>query len=210
MHPYTTPAKGLTAFNCPHCNAFANQHWSGSLMSHPSGGYSPVDGFLISLCNHCQRVAYWNGTSMIYPNKVTAPLPNPDLSNDIKENFEEARQIANLSPKGAAALLRLVIQKLCVHLGEPGKDINKDIGSLVKKGLPSAVQKALDVVRVIGNEAVHPGTIDLNDDPTITAKLFELVNIIAAKMITEPKEIDRLFEGLPQGKKEAIQKRDGQ
>jgi hypothetical protein len=29
-------------------------------------------------------------------------------------------------------------------------------------------------------------------------------------MITEPKEIDQLFEGLPEGKKEAIQKRDGQ
>lgn len=147
---------------------------------------------------------------MIFPNKVTAPLPNTDLSEDFKKDFEEARQIANLSPKGAAALLRLVIQKLCVQLGEPGKDINKDIGSLVKKGLPAAVQKALDIVRVIGNESVHPGQIDLNDNPAIISKLFELVNMIAAKMITEPKDIDKLFDGLPTGKKEAIQKRDGQ
>jgi hypothetical protein len=97
-----------------------------------------------------------------------------------------------------------------VYLEEPGKDLNKDIGSLVKKGLPDQIQKALDVVRVIGNESVHPGQIDLNDNPATTSKLFELVNIIADKMITEPKEIDKLFDGLPEGKREAIQKRDGQ
>ena len=79
-----------------------------------------------------------------------------------------------------------------------------------EKGLPVGVQKALDIVRVIGNESVHPGQIDISDDPATTAKLFELVNIIASKMITEPKEIDKLFDGLPDGKKAAIQKRDGQ
>jgi hypothetical protein len=147
---------------------------------------------------------------MIYPNKVTAPLPNPDLPEDIKTDFEEARQIANLSPKGAAALLRLVIQKICIHLGESGKDINKDIASLVKKGLSSKIQKALDIVRVVGNESVHPGQIDLNDDPATTTKLFELINIIAETMITQPKEIDKLFDGLPDEKKAAILKRDGQ
>jgi hypothetical protein len=29
-------------------------------------------------------------------------------------------------------------------------------------------------------------------------------------MITQPKEIDKLFDTLPDGKKEAIQRRDGQ
>lgn len=147
---------------------------------------------------------------MVYPNAVTAPFANPDLPDDIKTDFEEARQISNLSPKGAAALLRLVIQKLCIHLGEPGKDLNTDIGELVQKGLPVKIKKALDVVRVIGNESVHPGQIDLNDNPGTAAKLFELVNIIADAMITQPKEIDKLFDGLPDGKKAAIEKRDGQ
>jgi hypothetical protein len=146
---------------------------------------------------------------MIYPNVVAAPFPNSDLPDDIKVDFEEARQISNLSPKGAAALLRLVIQKICIHLGEPGKDLNKDIGSLVKKGLSEKIQKALDIVRVIGNGFVHPGQIDLNDTPETTAKLFELVNFIADKMITEPKKIDGLYNELPDSKKEAIQKRDG-
>jgi len=206
MHPYTPPALNVKAFNCSHCNAFANQHWYDSLIQ----GGGVVSDFRISKCVHCGRPAYWFQSSMIYPNKVTAPLPNPDLPVDIKTDFEEARQIANLSPKGAAALLRLVIQKICIHLGESGKDINKDIASLVKKGLSPKIQKALDIVRVVGNESVHPGQIDLNDDPATTTKLFELINIIAETMITQPKEIDKLFDNLPEGKKAAILKRDGQ
>jgi len=169
-----------------------------------------VQGFHIAMCSHCNKPSYWNGNQMVYPNAVTAPFANPDLPDDIKTDFEEARQISNLSPKGAAALLRLVIQKLCIHLGEPGKDLNTDIGELVQKGLPVKIKKALDVVRVIGNESVHPGQIDLNDNPGTAAKLFELVNIIADAMITQPKEIDKLFDGLPDGKKAAIEKRDGQ
>lgn len=204
MQPFTPPALNATAFNCPHCNAFANQVWFPSF----AGTGKSIDGFRIALCSHCHKPSYWSGNQMIFPNKVNAPLPNADLPEEIKTDFEEARQIANLSPKGAAALLRLVIQKLCVHLGEPGENINKDIGSLVKKGLSPKIQRALDIVRVIGNESVHPGQIDLMDDPTTTTKLFELVNLIAQTMITEPKEIDRIFETLPPSKKEAIQKRD--
>lgn len=206
MHPYTAPTLNVKAFNCPHCNAFANQHWSDSLIS----GGAVISNFRISRCGHCSQPSYWFKDQMVYPNKVTAPLPNTDLPDDIKVDFEEARQIAHLSPKGAAALLRLVIQKICIHLGQPGKDINKDIGSLVKKGLSPKIQKALDIVRVVGNESVHPGQIDLNDDPATTTKLFELINIIADTMITQPKEIDKLYDSLPNGKKEAIQRRDGQ
>ena len=33
----------------------------------------------------------------------------------------------------------------------------EDIVSMVKRGLEEQVQKALDAVRVIGNNAVHPG-----------------------------------------------------
>ncbi len=124
MAPYTPPALKLSAFNCPHCNAFADQRWQSSMINIGSS-YRPLDGFMISMCMHCKNPSYWFKEQMIYPNKTIAPLPNPDLPDHIKADFEEARQIANLSPKGAAALLRLVIQKLCVHLKEPVKVAGK-------------------------------------------------------------------------------------
>ncbi|QXE17642.1 DUF4145 domain-containing protein [Clostridium sp. 001] len=88
--------------------------------------------------------------------------------------------------------------------------MNEDIGSLVKKGLDSKVQKALDTVRVIGNNAVHPGTIDLNDNKDIAYSLFGLLNFIVQQMITQPKEIENLFKTLPDNAKLAINKRDSE
>jgi hypothetical protein len=145
---------------------------------------------------------------MIYPIVGAAPIPNSDLPEEVKRDYEEARSIASLSPRGAAALLRLAIQKLCRALGEKGEDLNNDIASLVKKGLNAKVQKALDSVRVIGNEAVHPGQMDLRDDADTAGKLFGLVNIVADAMITKPKRVDEIYEGLPKSKRAAIAERD--
>ena len=145
---------------------------------------------------------------MVYPDASVLPLPNSDMPSDIKDDYNEARSIAVRSARGAAALLRLCIQKLCIYLEQPGKDLNSDIAALVKQGLNPRIQRSLDVVRVIGNEAVHPGTIDLRDDPVMAGRLATLVNIIADAMITQPKLVDHLYDALPETKKEQISRRD--
>ena len=134
--------------------------------------------------------------------------PNPDLPVEIREDFGEAAKIFPTSPRGAAALLRLAIQKICVELGEPGKDLNRDIASLVKKGLHVHVQQALDYVRVIGNNAVHPGQIDVKDDGATAEKLFGLINVIAEIMISQPKHIQQIYGTLPETVRTAIDRRD--
>jgi hypothetical protein len=96
------------------------------------------------------------------------------------------------------------------HLGEKGTDLNADIAALVKKGLPATIQKALDLVRVIGNEAVHPGSMDLRDDTATAIALFGLVNMIIQNQITHPKEIDSLYGSLPTAKVDGIKKRDAE
>jgi hypothetical protein len=144
---------------------------------------------------------------LVYPGRKAGVAPNQDIPPEIRGDFEEARGIFDQS-RGAAALLRLVIQKLCAYLGEAGKKIDEDIASLVKKGLNPQVQQALDVVRVIGNEAVHPGTIDLRDDRPTAERLFDLVNLIADQMITYPKHVQEMYDKLPASKLEGIRKRD--
>lgn len=162
----------------------------------------------MSKCESCGEPTIWHDNTLIYPIHSIAESPNLDLPKSIRADFEEAITIASLSPRGAAALLRLAIQKLCTHLGQSGKNINVDIAALVSAGLPTKVQQALDAVRVIGNDAVHSGTIDLRDDIDTVNKLFRLVNFIAHKTITEPREVDEIYNGLPVDKLAAIAKRD--
>lgn len=152
----------------------------------------------------------WHNSKLVSPLASVVPDANSDLPPDIASDYDEASAILSKSPRGAAALLRLALQKLCVHLGTPGKNINDDIRVLVERGLPKPIQQAMDVVRVVGNNAVHPGQIDLQDDPSIAMQLFSLVNVVADVMITQPHKIATLYEGIvPPAQREAISRRDG-
>lgn len=208
QQPFTPPKNGISAFHCPHCRAYAKQLWSNVYTKHSVSVYNGTSEFLICQCTHCNNFTIWLGDELVYPEARQAPPPNKDLPEDIKTDYEEAAAIIGKSPRGAAALLRLCIQKLCRHLGESGKNINNDIAELVKKGLNPTIQKSLDIVRVIGNEAVHPGTIDLKDNSETSIILFQLINIISEAMITQPKMINEIYSSLPEEKKEQIENRD--
>ncbi|MGR3822084.1 MAG: DUF4145 domain-containing protein [Salipiger marinus] len=131
------------------------------------------------------------------------------MPEGIRIVYQEASSILEQSPRGAAALIRLAIQKLCKELGQTGENIYQDIGGLVKAGLDPKVQQALDAVRIIGNNAVHPGEIDLADDRPIAESLFKLLNFIVEKTISEPKHVAEIYASLPEGALQSVKKRDG-
>ncbi|MFM0295125.1 MULTISPECIES: DUF4145 domain-containing protein [Paraburkholderia] len=206
------------AFKCPRCSAFAHMLWRNLLAS--SDSYSSV---WTACCARCKMDSIWicedsierrlahEGPGLvkqIFPAESSAPMPSSDLPDDCLADYLEAREILTRSPRGAAALLRLVIQKLCTNLGESGKDINKDIAALVRNGLPKRLQEALDIVRVVGNEAVHPGVMDVRDNPAAVSSLFKLVNLIVEKLITEPNAEEDLYRSLPRAKLDGIAQRD--
>ena len=169
-----------------------------------------VSNAYLSECYVCKKASLWVAGRVIFPaHEFEVSSPNEDLPSDIASDYAEAADVLQRSPRSAAALLRLAIQKLCLHLLERDRgDINDMIGELVGKGLSVLVQRALDVVRVIGNEAVHPGTIDLRDDHDVAIQLFTLVNLIAEAMISQPKHVMALYGALPSQKLEAIERRD--
>ncbi len=203
---YFAPKFGERSFHCPQpdCGVYSHHIWNKVWNEENIG----VPNLKVVYCLRCNKISIWYDEEMIFPESTGIPPPNKDLNENIKKDYLEASSILTKSPKASSALLRLCIQKLCIQLGEKGKKINDDIKKLVKKGLPTKIQKALDIVRVIGNNAVHPGEINLEDNKDVALKLFSLTNIIADTMITQPKEIEEIYDSLPDKEKEAIKKRD--
>ncbi|SHE66443.1 DUF4145 domain-containing protein [Pedobacter caeni] len=204
---FIQPQVFLKSFTCPYCSAIAQQNWWHTSFSGNRYPTSSNNGIRVSHCQHCEEYTLWVWDNMVYPTNGNAPSPNGEMPEAVKKIYLEACSIYQKSPRGAAALLRLGIQMLCKELGENGTNINNDIKNLVEKGLPEIVQKSLDIVRVTGNDAVHPGQID-TDDPNTVARLFELTNIVVQYMITLPKQVGSLYDSLPTDKVEAISKRD--
>lgn len=210
---YIQPSITANSYTCPHCNTISQMesqchHFNSDLYTYKSGGLGIRNRLTIHRCQYCGRKIIWNDDTYIYPD-IVAEEPNPDMPESVKQLYNEAGLIYNKSPRAACALLRLAVDKLCNELGETDRDINNNIGALVKKGLPQSVQQALDVVRVVGNKAVHPGQIafDVDDEATATM-LMRLLNMIVDRMITEPNEIDSLYQGLSESVRESIDKRD--
>jgi len=208
---YVQPVYQLDGFNCPHCGAFAHQAWYYVVTATEritGGDVSRVSGFAACFCARCRKVALWKEKEMVYPRTSVVLLASEDMPLEVKKYYDEARAIFYQSPRGAAALLRLAIQKLTIELGEDGANLNEAIGNLVKKGLSERIQKSLDIVRVIGNNAVHPGQIVIEDNTDVAISLFKITNLIVDGTITKSKEIDALYDNLPAEARDQITKRD--
>lgn len=212
---YVSPDYMKDSFTCPHCRTlslmnYIKVNYTNGIYQNTSNkkGVGGTNWILIATCQNCKKEIIWIDNIYVYPD-IIAEEANADMPDSVKQLYDEASLIYNKSPRAACALLRLAIDRLCNELGETDRDINKNIGELVKKGLPKTVQQALDVVRVVGNKAVHPGQIVFDvDDKNTATMLMRLLNIIVERMITEPKEIDSLYQGLPDTVKESITKRD--
>ncbi|MFB4401262.1 DUF4145 domain-containing protein [Pseudomonas inefficax] len=201
------PALGLDAFNCPTCGAFAHMTWRDLTFY----GTATTIGIRGATCAKCDGRSFWlvNAAQMILPDRGAAPLPVPDMPADVRADYEEAAAIFTRSPRAAAALLRLALQKLCVHLGEKGERIDVDIRELARKNvLPQLLIKVADTVRITGNNAVHPGEMAPEDIDLVASKMFLMLNLIVNKGITEPKELAALYDMVPEGARAVAEGKD--
>lgn len=208
---YVSPQFNLDGFNCPSCNAYSHQNWHGLILTYSFKSPAPtilIDKFTVSKCVKCGSLAIWKENKLIFPLVSGIPLPSVDMPGDVKALYLEARDVMIFSPRASAALLRLSVEILMPHLNAQGSDLNEKIGFLVKQGLDIKIKEALDSIRVIGNNAVHPGQISIDDNPSIAVALFSLLNIIVTLTITREKQIKEVHDLIPDKVKEAIKKRD--
>lgn len=209
------PEFRLAAFSCLHCMTRSTMSWGQLSAAYPGRPNYQGTSFWMCSCDHCGGQSVWKRDpesntigELVFPWAVTATAAHENMPADCLPEFEEAREICERSPRGAAALLRLCLQKLLGHIGGKGEHIDTDIKSLVAQGLDAHVQQALDVIRVTGNNAVHPLEMNLDDDRDSVVVLFEMINFIVEERIGRPQKTQDRFANLPEKARQAIEKRD--
>ncbi|KZU62670.1 hypothetical protein Nizo2814_1799 [Lactiplantibacillus plantarum] len=218
-------------FNCPFCHALQAAYDAISMhsFSYSNGLLHTVVYVTCHVCGEtsiCLVSSYhpivgdkidFNSTEfaeqLLFPTDGSkdAPSLNPDMPTDAAKTYKEAADILDKSPRSAVALLRLALQQLVDSLIIGSGNLDTKIGKLVQNGLSVRIQQMLDSIRVIGNNAVHPGQIDLSDHDDakhIALSLFSMINAIVQSEITDQHSLDEIYKMIPDGQKQHIDQRD--
>jgi len=107
MNRYIAPSFQLTAFSCLYCSAIAHQTWRNVYeYNEYSENFNVLDYILLNECGnpHCGKESIWINEKLVSPSMAIAPLPYDDMPSDVKEDFLEAREVVEISPRSAASL----------------------------------------------------------------------------------------------------------
>lgn len=224
MPQYVKPERFLEVFTCPFCDVTAKQNWYGNntakklfFRKEDDDTITPIFGgdyvihdksteysnWIFSKCQNCNKITVWHEEKMVYPDSFPVDSPNEDMPDSIKSKYIEAAKVVSLSPASAAALLRLALQILLKEiLGEDSSgNIYKDILILKEKPIDSSLIQALDIIRIAGNESVHPGELNLSENEDDALLLFDLLNMICDQFFTQPNRMKKMYEKLPKSKR---------
>ena len=211
---------------CPHCGAKTQQNYLNKLIgsyqytitskSYPRHtSHHETDRFVIQditmlRCCACEKYIIFKDETQIYPIEANIESPNDDMPEDIKKDYNEAKNIFNLSIRGSCALLRLALDKLLIHLKINDKTLYNKINTYCERFEPDeTIKQALHTIRIVGNESVHPGTFNIEDNEDIALLLFEILNDITYDTITKKKKRTEMFKRLPKNKTKNINDSDG-
>jgi|SRR5664280_250561 len=209
MPKYVASAVGQWEMTCPLCETLVRQHWRKVFVDGNDGPVLNEDARWCK-CGACDGVSWWVGGAMVSPRRSHAQPPQDAMPEDVKALYEEARSIADLSPRSAAALLRTALETLTrKHLGQKGR-LNEAIGDLVSAGkIDQSLQQAMDLVRITGNGSVHPAELQPDDTSATASALFEILNLIVERLVAQPNRIRQLYGQLPEAQLQQVERRDG-
>jgi hypothetical protein len=124
------------------------------------------------------EIAHWQlvpfGASRAFPDYVPKP---------VRDDYEEACKIRDLSPKASATLARRAVQGVIRHFWEIRKPtLKQELDELKNRNdVPHEVWEAIDALREVGNIGAHmEKDIDLiiDIDPNEAAALIEFVELL--------------------------------
>lgn len=124
-----------------------------------------------------------NLNMFFYPLSLAKQLPDY-IPTSIKEDYEEAYRIVNLSPKASATLSRRCLQGMISDFwGINERTLYKSIDKLKDK-IPSSQWEAVDSVRKIGNIGAHMENdinLIIDIDPKESEILLQFIELLIRK-----------------------------
>lgn len=159
-----------------------------------SWSYNPPNIILVKFysCPHCHKESiiidgksdnFENIHVLVYPNSLAKQFPEY-IPQSIRNDYEEAYSIINLSPKASATLSRRCLQGMIRDFWNiKQNNLAKAINELQNKVSPSQ-WKAIDAVRSIGNIGAHMEK-DINTiievEPDEAKQLLKLIELLIDK-----------------------------
>ena len=203
-------------FLCPYCNHAAALNDSTYLkvkssFESPYHGYNPLKDSEVTLgifkCPHCSGYsinAQGTGpkvkTDVVHIKPISLAKQFPDyIPKAIRQDYEEAYAIVNLSPKASATLSRRCLQGMIrdFYKVKPSM-LFKEIGQLEHK-IPVMQWKVLDGIRKLGNIGAHMENdinVIVDIDPGEAEKLLKVIEKLLQDWYVENHETELLYSDI--------------
>ena len=208
----------MSGFECPFCQHMIPNHSSVMASKNvnidtlkslyfPNKDYDYQIDILAMQCPNCGKVTFiacYSGTLMpkktipIYPLSFAKQFPNY-IPQQIRQDYEEAYTILNLSPKASATLSRRCLQGMIhdfwgIHKHNLAQEINA-----LKDLIPAHEFAAINALRQLGNIGAHMEA-DVNTIVDIDAgeaeKLVKLIELLLKQWYINRYEQQMLCENI--------------
>lgn len=130
----------------------------------------------------------------------------------IRQDYEEACAIVNLSPKASATLSRRCLQAIINDFWGLKEDRLLNSINKIEDKVTSSQWKAIDAIRKLGNIGAHPD-MDINTiidiEPEDAKKLIKIIELLIKQWYIERHEQEQLFSNVLQIKDTKEKQRKG-
>lgn len=137
----------------------------------------------------------------------------PDyIPEKIRQDYEEACAIVNLSPKSSATLSRRCMQSMISDYWNIHKNRLVDAINELKGKVPASQWEVIDALRSLGNIGAHPEAdintiIDINPDDA--SKLIAVIELLIEQWYIERHKQEELFNNVLKLKEDKNNQRKG-
>lgn len=201
-------------YKCPFCNASIAKSYETVRESDLGFDYAPYDEhgdkhkhytFEMIRCPECEKINYkikgvkepFNtyGEVSIFPRSRAVKFPDY-IPEQLRQDYEEAYAILELSPKASATLSRRCLQGIIRDFHKIKPDtLYKEISQL-EGVIPASQYKVLHSLRQLGNIGAHfekDVSLIVEIDVDEAEKLIKLIEYLFEKWYIEQKETEDLF-----------------